>query len=211
MRRSTSPSGDWRQVKKNIGQLFADVGGTITSIVHHYSHFNWVFSADVVVCEGTSHGEHRDGPWRAGVPEWGAGRWCDVFEIRDWKIQRCFIYLDPDYASKDTQRYPWLPQSNVEVTGPGAWQGLSMADADDVRRLALALPRRGGDRQRRLRLPGRRQGFVWSYPERRPGKPRVIRTDIAVLFVGDEAEKQALLLGEPGTSSPRPATTAGRW
>ena len=30
-----------------------------------------------------------------------------------------------------------------------------------------------------------------------PGKPRVIRTDIAVLFVGDEAEKQALLLGEP--------------
>ena len=40
-------------------------------------------------------------------------------------------------------------------------------------------------------------GFVWSYPERRPGKPRMIRTDIAVLFVGDEAEKQALLLGEP--------------
>jgi hypothetical protein len=43
-----------------------------------------------------------------GVPEWGAGRWCDVFEIRDWLIQRCFIYLDPDYATKDTARYPWL-------------------------------------------------------------------------------------------------------
>jgi hypothetical protein len=41
------------------------------------------------------------------------------------------------------------------------------------------------------------KGFVWSYPERQPGKPRVIRTDIAVLYVGDEAEKQALLLGEP--------------
>jgi hypothetical protein len=73
-----------------------------------------------------------------------------------------------------------------------------MADADDVCRLALELPHvveidsdgfdfRVGDR-----------GFVWSYPERRPGKPRVIRTDIAVLYVGDEAEKQALLLGEPG-------------
>lgn len=46
-----------------------------------------------------------------------------------------------------------------------------------------------------FRVEGR--GFVWSYPERRPGKPRVIRTDIAVLFVGDEAEKQALLKGEP--------------
>ncbi len=29
------------------------------------------------------------------------------------------------------------------------------------------------------------------------GQRRVIRTDIAVLYVGDEAEKQALLLGEP--------------
>src|SRR5207248_5625232 len=72
-----------------------------------------------------------------------------------------------------------------------------MADADDVRQLALGLPGvveidsegfdfRVGDK-----------GFVWSYPERRPGQRRVIRTDIAVLFVGDEAEKQALLLGEP--------------
>jgi hypothetical protein len=73
-----------------------------------------------------------------------------------------------------------------------------MADADDVRRLALALPfveeidSDGFD----FRVAGK--GFVWSYPERRPGKPRIIRTDIAVLYVGDEAEKQALLLGEPG-------------
>ena len=72
-----------------------------------------------------------------------------------------------------------------------------MADQDDVRRLALALPgveeldSDGFD----FRVGGK--GFVWSYPERKPGKPRVIRTDIAVLFVGDEAEKQALLLGEP--------------
>ncbi|MFV2017236.1 MmcQ/YjbR family DNA-binding protein [Micromonospora sp. LOL_023] len=72
-----------------------------------------------------------------------------------------------------------------------------MADADDVRRLALALPQvveidsDGFD----FRVAGK--GFVWSYPEREPGRPRVIRTDIAVLYVGDEAEKQALLLGEP--------------
>ncbi len=73
-----------------------------------------------------------------------------------------------------------------------------MADEDDVRRLALALPGveeidcEGFD----FRVDGK--GFVWSYPERKPGRPRVLRTDIAVLFVGDEAEKQALLLGEPG-------------
>jgi hypothetical protein len=72
-----------------------------------------------------------------------------------------------------------------------------VADADDVRRLALALPgveeidSDGFD----FRVGG--SGFVWSYPERKPGLPRVIRTDIAVLYVGDEAEKQALALGEP--------------
>jgi hypothetical protein len=72
-----------------------------------------------------------------------------------------------------------------------------VVDADDVRRLALALPgveeidSDGFD----FRVGGK--GFVWSYPERRPGRPRVIRTDIAVVYVGDEAEKQALVLGEP--------------
>ena len=74
-----------------------------------------------------------------------------------------------------------------------------MADSEDVRRLALALPdvveidSEGFD----FRVGGK--GFVWSYPERVPGKKRVIRTDVAVLFVGDEAEKQALLKGEPDT------------
>ena len=95
--------------KENIGKLFGDVGATLKGITHHFSHFNWIFSgSDTIVAEGTSHGEHQDGPWRAGDPESGAGRWCDVFEIRDWKIQRVFIYLDPDYAGKDTARYPWL-------------------------------------------------------------------------------------------------------
>ena len=55
---------------------------------------------DVFAVEGTSAGEHKDGPWRAGVAH--AGRWCDVFEVRDFLIQRCFIYLDPDYAGLDT-------------------------------------------------------------------------------------------------------------
>jgi hypothetical protein len=77
-------------------------------------------------------------------------------------------------------------------------EGGRVADAEEVRRLALALPHveeidcDGFD----FRVGGK--GFVWSYPERLPGKPRRIRTDVAVLYVGDEGEKQALLLGEPG-------------
>ena len=72
-----------------------------------------------------------------------------------------------------------------------------MADADDVRRIALALPSVTEIESAGFDFRVGNKGFVWSYPERRPGRPRTIRTDIAVLFVGDEAEKQALLLGEP--------------
>jgi hypothetical protein len=94
--------------KDEIGRATAEFGSTFKSITHDYASINWVIAGDLVVAEGTSHGEHKDGPWRAGQPEWGAGRWCNVFEIRDWLIQRVFVYLDPDYAGLDTGRYPWL-------------------------------------------------------------------------------------------------------
>ncbi len=74
-----------------------------------------------------------------------------------------------------------------------------MSDADDVREIAMSLPgvveieSDGFD----FRVAG--SGFIWSYPERLPGQRRTIRSDIAVLYVGDEEEKQALLLGEPET------------
>jgi hypothetical protein len=72
-----------------------------------------------------------------------------------------------------------------------------MADEDDVRRLALGLPHVAEIDSDGFDFRVGNKGFVWSYPERTPGRPRVIRTDVAVLYVGDEAEKQALLLGEP--------------
>ncbi len=99
-----------------------------------------------------------------------------------------------------------------------------MADADDVRHLALALPHAVEVESDGFDFRVADKGFVWSYPERRPGRRRLIRTDIAVLFVGDEAEKQALLLGEPGVfftaagydGSPLvwcawPRSTSGAW
>lgn len=79
------------------------------------------------------------------------------------------------------------------------------ADADDIRRLASRLPyveeidSDGFD----FRVGNR--GFVRSYPERVAGRPRATRTDIAVVCVGDEAEKQALLLGEPDLFLTTPA------
>lgn len=95
--------------KEEIARWVTEVGGTIQQIVHHTWEFTYIMTGtDTFAIEGTSHGVHTGGPWSAGEPEWSAGRWCDVFEVRDFKIQRCFIYLDPDYAGLDTARYPWL-------------------------------------------------------------------------------------------------------
>jgi SnoaL-like domain len=103
--------------KEQIGRMFGDVGATIRSILHDYATFNFVMTGtDVFAVEWTSAGEHRDGPWRAGISH--AGRWCDVFEVRDFLIQRCFIYLDPDYAGKDTERYPWLSEGGRDPAQP---------------------------------------------------------------------------------------------
>ena len=77
--------------KEEIARWIKEVGRTITSIVHRTWEFHYVMTGtDLFAIEGTTHGVHKDGSWSVGDPEWFAGRWCDVFEVRDWKIQRCF-------------------------------------------------------------------------------------------------------------------------
>jgi hypothetical protein len=78
-----------------------------------------------------------------------------------------------------------------------ALQTSVVADAEDVRRIALALPSVEEIPSEGFDFRVGNKGFVWSYPERIPGEPRQIRVDVAVLYVGDESERQALLLGEP--------------
>jgi ketosteroid isomerase-like protein len=93
--------------KAEIARCFGDVAQLFTRILHHPEYLKMVVEQDVVVVEGITSGVAADGTaWRAGVTH--AGRFVDWFEIRDFQIQRCFIYLDPDYAGADTERYHWL-------------------------------------------------------------------------------------------------------
>lgn len=93
--------------REQIASLFGDLMGILAEITHDITYANVVQQGDMVVVEATSRGKLKNGDsWRAGTSH--AGRWCDVFEIRDFRIQRCFVYLDPDYAGADTERYPWL-------------------------------------------------------------------------------------------------------
>ncbi|TSE00690.1 nuclear transport factor 2 family protein [Skermania sp. ID1734] len=93
--------------KDQIAQLFGDVAKLFKTINHSPEYLNFIIDEDMVVVEGGSTGVAADGTaWQAGVTH--AGRWTDVFEIRDHQIHRCYVYLDPDYAGADTERYPWL-------------------------------------------------------------------------------------------------------
>ena len=41
--------------KKEIGQMFGDIGSTLKSIQHHYSHFNYIFSGSDLVAVSYTH------------------------------------------------------------------------------------------------------------------------------------------------------------
>ena len=72
-----------------------------------------------------------------------------------------------------------------------------MADQDDVRRIALALPETSEAEDRfafSVRNKGKQKGFVWAWNERvEPKKPRVPRPDVVAIRVVDLADKEALL------------------
>jgi hypothetical protein len=76
-----------------------------------------------------------------------------------------------------------------------------MADREDVRRIALALPEvtEGADGFGfGVRAGAKRKGFAWSWMERvTPKKPRVARPDVLVARVPSLEEKQALLDADP--------------
>jgi hypothetical protein len=72
-----------------------------------------------------------------------------------------------------------------------------VADQDDVRRIALALPEtvEAEDRFAFSVLDrGKPRGFVWAWNERvEPRKPRVPRDDVVAVRVVDLEDKEALL------------------
>jgi hypothetical protein len=76
-----------------------------------------------------------------------------------------------------------------------------VADQDDVRRIALALPEttEAGDRFAfSVTDKGKQKGFVWAWAERlEPKKPRVPRDDVVAVRVIDRFDREALLASAP--------------
>ncbi len=78
-----------------------------------------------------------------------------------------------------------------------------MADQDDVRRIALALPDTSEADDRfafSVSNKGKQKGFVWAWNERvEPKKPRVPRPDVVAIRVLDQVDKEALLASNEET------------
>ena len=72
-------------------KLFSHLGTLVEDFTHFHAYINWIIQGDMVVAEGSSKGKLKTGE------TWSDSKWCDVFEIRDGKIQRLYIYLDPEY------------------------------------------------------------------------------------------------------------------
>src|SRR5262245_3283772 len=78
-----------------------------------------------------------------------------------------------------------------------------MADQDDVRRIALALPETIESDEHfgfYVRSGSKRKQFVWAWNERvEPKKPRVPRPDVVAIRVVDQGDKEALLASDSET------------
>lgn len=92
--------------KAAFGELGAGLFKSISTLSHDLSTFTYVVTPDIIVVEGTTQGVDSEGRrWSGG--ETPGGRFCSVFEFRDHLVCRMHIYLDPDYTSRDDDRFLW--------------------------------------------------------------------------------------------------------
>ena len=91
--------------KRAFGEFAARLGREL-DVYHDLQSFTFIESGDSVVVEGTTHGRDASGrTWRGG--ETPGGRFCSVYEIRDGRIARSYIYADPDYTSRHDDGFLW--------------------------------------------------------------------------------------------------------
>lgn len=92
--------------KAQLLEMIGKLGEVVASIEHDTASALFLQVGDQVVVEGSSKGVLRDGRrWASG--ETPAGRYADVFDVRDGKIVRLHVYLDPDYGGDHDAAFLW--------------------------------------------------------------------------------------------------------
>lgn len=96
--------------KASFSEFGGAVAATLSSISHDVDNFKWIIGDDAIVVEGTTRGVTRSGvAWEGGKTP--GGRFCSTFEFSNNLISRMFIYLDPDFAGADRERFLWPEDS----------------------------------------------------------------------------------------------------
>jgi ketosteroid isomerase-like protein len=114
---------------------FARFAGTLAAemarLEHDVEGFRVVQSGSIVVVEGTERGETRDGTaWPDGVVS--EGRFCNVFEFDGTLIRRLYVYVDPDFTSRDRQRILELRGAAATRQPSATGAGLSVGASEGV-------------------------------------------------------------------------------
>lgn len=98
--------------KEEIGQLFSDFMMILVGVLYEMFCLNFIQYGDFVCVEGLLSGRLKNGViWQVGVMY--VGCWCDVFEICDFRIQWCYVYLDFDYVGSDMDCYLWFEMNLI--------------------------------------------------------------------------------------------------
>jgi hypothetical protein len=89
--------------KEAFVRFAATLAAEMVRLEHDVEGFRILHAGDTVVVEGTERGVTREGvAWPDGVVS--EGRFCNVFEFNGALIRRLYVYVDPDFTSRDSRR-----------------------------------------------------------------------------------------------------------
>lgn len=87
------------------------IGSSLTSIWHDIDGFKITTAGNTVIVEGQEGGVMSDGTsWPDN--NISMGRFCSVFEFTGKLISRMYVYVDPDFPSRDVARISVLSGTN---------------------------------------------------------------------------------------------------
>ncbi|WP_018440920.1 nuclear transport factor 2 family protein [Trinickia symbiotica] len=94
--------------KAEFKEFVTGLMSAVKSITHDIGGMKFFEGENIVVVEGVTRGVYHDGTsWSGG--ETPGGRFCSIYEFSgDGLIKRMHIYVDPDYTSRDKDRFLWL-------------------------------------------------------------------------------------------------------
>jgi hypothetical protein len=112
--------------KEGFLRFAATLAAEMMRLDHDVAGFRIVQSGNTVVIEGTERGVTRDGTaWPDGVVS--EGRFCNVFEFDGALIRRLYVYVDPDFTSRDHRRIAELQGNAAAPSRSGTDTYLSSA------------------------------------------------------------------------------------